>query len=228
MNPHTPSPSSPTPTPKPEQAAVQNSDHKPTKLRRLLSIRSRGRHASNKLKKHPEPNDTSASMTILSPRPTETEPCEKRPPKRSLSSFLLRRSSGSRDSVPPLSPSPSPSPSIVPLPSQTGVRGRELVGQGHLPVTETSCLFPLPLSTAARVEGDTAEGGHELGSPAGTVGQKQSRKDSVVKSSRGVSASRSRAAALTSHPVGEEDGESEDEFLTPGEFWGRQKGDYVG
>jgi hypothetical protein len=106
-------------------------------------------------------------------------------------------------------------------------REGDLAPQGHLPVTEDpSQSISLPV---AKMNGDGSEGPGDLpmiGDPYHSV-QMQPRRDSVFKSARTVSTSPSRTAALTSHPVGKEDLESEEEFQTPGEFWGRKKGDYL-
>jgi hypothetical protein len=100
-------------------------------------------------------------------------------------------------------------------------------GQDHFPVTETAERCP-PAAAGTEDEGRLGSRGHlpVTGNPYHPV-QTQPRKDSVMKSLYDMPLSASRSAALTSHPVGKEDLESEEEFQTPRESGGAGKGDCV-
>ena len=191
-----------------EHASIRQPEHKPTKLRRFMSIGSRRSKIPSKPDVNTKPGNTPPLQT-LSPRPTEFEPWDKKHAKRSISTILLSKTS----------------PTNEPDSAKSG--GNVNTAQGHLPVTETSSLLLLPV--AARGDGDSLEGKGHLpltDNPYQSV-QMQPRKDSVTKSFKDMPAAASRSAALTSHPVGKEDLENEEEFQTPVEFWGRQKGDYL-
>ena len=199
-----------------EHTGIQKAEHKPTRLRRFMSIGSRGNNAPIKLRKNPQP-DISAPMQTLSPRPTEREPRAKKPAKRSISAFLLSRDTPSKESQ-----------AAGDLGSTESAQGSaQGFAQGHLPVTETSSLSLPPTSTKADEYGIERQGHLPVtGDPYHSV-QTKTRQDSATKSFYSMPITVSRTAALTSHPVGKEDLEGEEEFQTPGEFWGRQKGEYV-
>lgn len=189
--------------------ATLNLERKPSKLRRLMSIRSKNRKSLHRLDLTTNPGNTPPLQT-LSPRPTEFEPWTKKHTKRSLSSFLLV----------PRTPA-----------SEHGSAHNNNVDakavQGHIPVTETAELS-LPVAAVEEDEGRLGNHGHLplTGNPY-QFAQPQSRNDSSTKSFYDMSFSACRTAALTSHPVGKEDLESEVEFQTPREFDGPWKGLYV-
>lgn len=187
---------------------TRKADPKPTRLRRFMSIGSRGERQPSKLRKHHEP-DTSAPMTTLVPQPTMSEPWPKKQTKRSISTLLLSRNTLSDD-------------------PRTGKdQANTDTTQGHLPVTETSSLSFPPAATKGEEHGIKGQGHLPVtGDPYQSV-QMQPRKDSVTKSFCNMPTAASRTAALTSHPVGKEDLESEDKLQTPGGFWGRQKEEYL-
>lgn len=194
-----------------EHHAILNLERKPSKLRRLMSISSRDRKSRSRLNL-PTNADTTPSLRTLSPRPTEFESGAKKHIKRSMSSFLLPRTLASED--------------------QTASNNNNNVDasavQGHVPVTETA---ELSLPAAPGEEDGDRLGNH--GHLPVTCGNhslskyEQARKDSVTKSCYGIPLSASRTAALTSHPVGKEDLESEEEFRTSRGFAGAWKGDDV-
>lgn len=98
--------------------------------------------------------------------------------------------------------------------------------QRHVPVTETASLS-LPAAAVKEDESRLANQRHlPLTANPHQSAQAQARKDSAVKSFYDMPLSASRTAALTSHPVGREDLESE-EFRTPREFDMAWTGDYV-
>jgi hypothetical protein len=183
-----------------EHTGLQKGDRKPTRLRRFMSIGSRGSNAPSKLRKNPG-SDHTAPMQTLSPRPTEWEPWVKTQNNRSISTFLSKNSSNN-------GPQPTKNKDNV---SST---------QNHPPVTEVSSLSLPP--AAIKGEARSVEGQGHLpvtGDPYQPV-QMQPRKDSATKSFYNMPTAASRTAALTSHPVGKEDLESEEELQTPRESLG--------
>lgn len=179
--------------------------HKPTKLRRFMSIGSRSR-GDTRLNKHHKPVmcDNTAPMQTISPRPIEPESRPKTQLKRSISNFLLSRTSTN---------------------TSEAAKGEDFVHtvRGRLPTTEHSSMM-LPLAVTRRGE-DTSKGQGHLplaGDPYQFV-HMQSRKDSAVKSFYDLPTAASRSAALSSHPVRKEDMRSGDERPSPGELGGRQR-----
>ncbi|KAJ4382329.1 hypothetical protein N0V86_002663 [Didymella sp. IMI 355093] len=191
-----------------EHPATPRPSQKPTRLRRFMSIGSRGSAPSRRVATTTTPS-TTPPLQALSPRPTESEPAAKKHAKRSISALLLSK---------PASPTQHEA-------AKHNVDAT--TGQGHLPVTETAerCL---PAAAGTEDEGGLGSPGHlpVIGDPYHSV-QAQPRKDSVMKSLYDMPLSASRSAALTSHPVGKEDLESEEEFQTPRESGGAGKGDCV-
>ncbi|KAF3036434.1 hypothetical protein E8E12_004076 [Didymella heteroderae] len=174
---------------------------KPSKLRRFMSMGSRDRKSSSRLDMIIKPGSTPPLQT-LSPRPTEFEPCAKKHAKRSISTFLLSKAS-----------------SVNELESAKDNRhdGHDAsAAQGQLLVTETASLS-LPAAAVQEDEIRLGNQGHlpVTGNPYQSA-PSQLRKDSVTKSFYDMPLAASRTAALTSHPVGKVDLESE-EFQTPRE-----------
>lgn len=183
-------------------------EHKPTKLRRFMSIGSRGSKPTSRTEMNNKPGNTPPLQT-LSPRPTEFEPRAKKQTKRSISTFLLSKPFSINEHEPQKDD------------------GDTSTAQGHVPVTETASLS-LP-QAATKEDGDNVGSQGHLpvtGNPYRSV-QSQPRKDSATKSFYDRPLSASRTAALTSHPVGKGDLESEEAFKTPRVCSGRQTGDYV-
>ncbi|KAF2633772.1 hypothetical protein BU25DRAFT_453497 [Macroventuria anomochaeta] len=181
-----------------KHTAIRKPEHKPTKLRRFMSIGSRGSKVPSKPDINTKPGNTPPLQT-LSPRPTEHEPQAKKQTKRSISTFLLSKNSSANE------------------PEPANDRDHFTTAQDYLPVTETSLSSSPPATKGG--EG-SLEGQRHLpvtGNPYQSV-EMQPRKDSATKSFCDMPAAASRTAALTSHPVGKEDLESEEEFQTPPEF----------
>lgn len=93
-------------------------------------------------------------------------------------------------------------------PSPTGADGARLAAQGRVSGSET---------------GAKPEETHVSAAASAW----QARQDSARKMRHSMPASLGRNAALTSHPVGGEDLDSDEEFQTPAEFVGREAGDCV-
>jgi hypothetical protein len=194
-----------------EHHAPPNLERKPSKLRRFMSIGSRDRRTVSRLGL-PTNAGTTPPLQALSPRQPEFEPGAKKHTKRSMSSFLLPRNPDSEHETA----------------NDSNINVDVSAVQGHVPVTKTT---ELSLPAAAGKENEDRLGNHGhlpvTGSPYRFEHQ-QTRKDSATKSFYDMPLSASRAAALTSHPVGKKDLESEEEFQTPREFDGAWKGHYVG
>lgn len=185
-----------------EHHATPKLEHKPTKLRRFMSIGSRGSKLSSRVDTDTKPGNTTP-LQILSPRPTELEPRAKKHTKRSISTFLLSKTSSANDHE------------FANDNSDTGTV------RGHVPAIKTTAPS-LPAAAARKDECSLGSQEYPLvpAKPRQSV-QTQQRKDSVTKSFHDVPLSASRTAALTSHPVGKEDLDSE-EYKTPREFGERQ------
>ncbi|KAF1932842.1 uncharacterized protein M421DRAFT_1425 [Didymella exigua CBS 183.55] len=177
-----------------EHHIAANLEYKPTKLRRFMSIGSRGSKPSSRIDMNTKPGSIPPLQTLL-PRSTDLEPRAKRHTKRSISTFLL----------------PTPFSAHEDRPADNNDTG---TAQEPLLVTATASLS-LP---AAAVREVTAK-------PYQSV-QSQPLRDWATKSFCDMPFLVSRTAALTSHPVSQEDLES-DKFQTPRGFGGRQMGDHV-
>ncbi|OSS53923.1 hypothetical protein B5807_00481 [Epicoccum nigrum] len=188
-----------------EQTIPQQPEHKPTKLRRFMSIGSRRSKAASKAELNTKP-DSATSLQVFSPRSAGSD-LQTKKHKRSVSTFLSSRLS-THKSEPPKRES-----------------GVEIT---HIPVTETSFLSAPPAATKETKDNTNGQSHLPLtGDPYHPV-QMQPRKDSAIKAFHEVPAAPSRTAALRSHPVQKEDLEEEYTFHTPDEFWGRHKTDYWG
>ncbi|KAH6616609.1 hypothetical protein C7974DRAFT_379488 [Boeremia exigua] len=182
-------------------------EHKPTKLRRFMSIGSRSR--GNKVYGELYMNTASSRTPPLQPlsfRYAESESRNKKQIKRSISSFFLSKTS--TDS---------------PEPTKGGNQLR--TAQSRVPVTKSLSLSLLPTATT----GDWGslkdrEYLPHTAKPYQTA-QMQPRKDSATKSFYDMPTAMSRNAALTSHPVREEDLASEDKAQVSGKLWGRRQGE---
>lgn len=190
-----------------DDAGVRHPQHKPTKLRRFMSIGSRSGAGISSSKHHTATEfDTTSSMQTLSARPTESESRLKQLPKRSISNFLLSRTS-------------------IHAPETKKGEAHAYTVKSRVPVAGTSTGLP---SAAHKVEEDGLEDQGPLllsGNPSKSA-HMQRRKDSARKSVYDMPGVASRTAALTSHPVSQGDLESEAECPTPGEFSGPQEGDH--
>lgn len=167
-----------------EHANTQRPGHnKPSKSRRFMSISLRSHSLSAKPLKNHDMDDTTP-MTVLSPRPTESEPWDKKQAKHSLSPFLSPRN---RSTIKP----------------QTARKeGTICKTRSHLSVASSICLSSSPLAP----KGDEHRLQGQAHSPATDDTyqsvQAQPKSDSSgTKSLLGIPFSPSRTAALTSHPV---------------------------
>ncbi|KAF3048759.1 hypothetical protein E8E11_006796 [Didymella keratinophila] len=195
-----------------EHHSIPSLERKPSKLRRFMSISSRDRKSLNRLNL-PTNAGTTPPLQTLSPRPTEFEPGAKKHTKRSISSYLL-----------PRTPASEHQPANANNNNNNNVNASV---QGHVPVTETAELS-LPAVPGKEDEDRLGNHGHLpviCGNPSLSK-HEQARKDSATKSFYDMPLPASRTAALTSHPVGKEDLESEG-FRTPRELDGAWKGDDV-
>lgn len=187
-----------------EQTPPQQPEHKPTVLRRFMSIGSRRSKAASKAESNTK-SDSTPSLQILSPHSAGSGLEKKH--RRSISTFLSSRAST-------YEPEPPKRKSDVQI--------------THIPVTEPS-FSSIPPATTKGTKDKTSGQSHLplTGDPYHLL-QMQPRKDSAVKAFNEMPAAPSRTAALRSHPVEKEDLEGEYMFHTPDEFWGRHKADYWG
>ena len=165
-----------------EHASIQKSGHKHTKSRRFMSISSRGHNLSTKPVKNPDIDDTTP-MTMLSPRPTESEPWDKKQTQRSLSPFLSPKNRSTNE------------------PQTASNKGTASKTGSHLSVINNVCLSPARLASNEGEDRLEGQGHLPVTDYSYQSVQMQPRKDSATKSSLSIPFSPSRTAALTSHPV---------------------------
>lgn len=182
-------------------------ERKPSKLRRFMFVGSRDRKSLSRL--GPSSNAVATTpLQTLSPRPTDLEPGPKKRTKRSMSSFLLPRSPASEHG----------------LANNKNVEASTV--QDRVPVTESAQLL-LPTATVKEDEDSLKNQGHlPVTGKSHLSKHNQSRKDSATKSFYDMPLFASRTAALTSHPVGKENLESE-QFHTPKEVHGTPEGNCI-
>ncbi|KAJ8110492.1 hypothetical protein OPT61_g6684 [Boeremia exigua] len=179
-----------------ERTSTRQPEPKPTKLRRFLSIGSRVRESRLSSKHHTTTASSSTPpLQTLSPHAEESQTRAKKPLKRSISSFFLHRPS-----------------TAAPDLAEGGDCARTSQSQEHVAGRPSMSLHP----AATKAGADSLWGKEHpplTGSPYQFV--QKPRKDSAVKSFYDMPTAASRTAALTSHPVGEQDLGSEDEGQTP-------------
>lgn len=169
-----------------EDISVRQSPQKPTKLRRFMSIGSRSRdtirskhHTSTSISHPIQPHASSL-------RSIESESRPKTLPKRSISNFLLLRTSTA---------------------ASEGARSEEYTptSLGYASVPGTSSKLVPSKATRGGEDYTGSRGRLPVTSSMSRMVQMQPRKDSATKSFSTMSAAAYRTAALTSHPVGQED-----------------------